>query len=55
MTEQPKKDRDYYRALSDRELIEEVRYAIDPDWKELAFALGERLYYHNYEHAWVEE
>jgi hypothetical protein len=37
------KDRDYYRCMSTVRLIEETRYAIDPDWQELAIALAERL------------
>jgi len=37
------KDRDYYRALTNRELIDEAKNAIRPDWQELAIALAERL------------
>ncbi len=37
------KDRAYYRCLSTAELQEEVRYAVSPDWMELAIALAERL------------
>lgn len=37
------KDRSDYRAMSTRELIDEVKYAIGPQWKELATALAERL------------
>lgn len=37
------KDRDYYRALTNRELIDETKNAIRPDWQELAIVLAERL------------
>jgi hypothetical protein len=37
------KDRDYYRALRDAELLHEVDYGINVDWKELAIVLSERL------------
>lgn len=37
------KDRDYYRGLTNRELIDETKNAIRPDWQELAIALSERL------------
>ena len=37
------KDRDYYRGLETKELQHEVKYAINPDWHELAIALAERL------------
>jgi hypothetical protein len=37
------KDRSDYRAMSTQELIEEAKYAIGPQWKELAVALAERL------------
>lgn len=39
------KDRDYYRSLTDQELLEEVRYTItaQTDWRELATVLAERL------------
>jgi len=37
------KDRDYYRNLPTSELIVEVRYGINIDWRELAIALAERL------------
>ena len=45
------KDRDYYRALPTRELLEEVKFAIveKVDWQELAIALAERLHKKNYE------
>lgn len=41
----PTQDRDYYRGLEDRELIDAVRYAIRDriNWEELAIALAERL------------
>lgn len=38
-----KKDRNDYRSMDTKELQEEVRYAVNPDWKELAIALTERL------------
>ena len=37
------KDRDYYRALTNRELIDETKNAIRPDWQELAIVVAERL------------
>lgn len=37
------KDRDHYRGLSTAELLEQVHYGIDVDWKELSIALTERL------------
>lgn len=37
------KDRNDYRTMSTSELQEEVRYAVSPDWQELAIALAERL------------
>jgi hypothetical protein len=37
------KDRNDYRAMSTSELIEETKYAIGPQWRELATALAERL------------
>ena len=45
------KDRDYYRALPTRELLEEVKFAIveKVDWQELAIALAERLHNKNNE------
>lgn len=56
MNEKPKKDRDYYRMLTDQELIDEVKYAVEPDWKELAFALAESLRDHiRPESAWRDE
>lgn len=44
-------DRDYYRALEDRELIDAVRYAIPTrtSWEELAIVLAERLDRANFE------
>lgn len=38
------KDRDYYRALANSELREEVKYGVKVDWHELAIVLEERLY-----------
>lgn len=37
------KDRDYYRGLTNRELIDETKNAIRPDWQELAIVVAERL------------
>lgn len=37
------KDRDYYRGLTNRELIDEAKNAIRPDWQELAIVVAERL------------
>lgn len=37
------KDRTDYRSMSTQELIDETKYAIGPQWKELAIALAERL------------
>jgi hypothetical protein len=37
------KDRNYYRAMANKELREQTTYGIDVDWKELAIALTERL------------
>lgn len=39
----PSKDRSDYRAMGNRELIEEAKQAIRPNWQELAIALAERL------------
>lgn len=42
----PTQDRDYYRSMSTKELLDAVRYAI-PDrinWQEMCVALSERLY-----------
>ena len=36
-------DRNYYRTMSDRELLEQVRYGTDVNWHELAIVLAERL------------
>ena len=36
-------DRNYYRMLSDQELVEHVRYGTDVNWHELAIVLSERL------------
>ena len=40
----PKKDRDYYRCLTNAALREEVKRAVNIDWHELAIVLEERLY-----------
>jgi hypothetical protein len=37
------KDRNYYRAMANKELREQAKYGIAVDWKELAIALTERL------------
>jgi hypothetical protein len=37
------KDRNDYRSMSTAELCEETRYAVSPNWEELAIALAERL------------
>jgi hypothetical protein len=37
------KDRNDYRCMTDKQLQEEVQYAVNPDWRELAVALAERL------------
>jgi hypothetical protein len=37
------KNRNDYRTMHTSQLQEEVRYAINPDWQELAIALAERL------------
>lgn len=37
------RDRNDYRAMPTTELIEETRYATNPNWQELAIALAERL------------
>lgn len=37
------KDRNDYRSMSTADLCEQVRYAINPNWEELAIALAERL------------
>ena len=37
------KDRDYYRSQEIKDLLDEVKYAINPDWQELAIVLAERL------------
>jgi hypothetical protein len=42
MTE-PIKDRSYYRMLPTSTLEELTHYGTDENWKELAFAIGERL------------
>jgi hypothetical protein len=37
------RDRDYYRALTNKDLVDEAKNAINPDWHELAIVLAERL------------
>ena len=37
------KDRGDYAALTTTELLEAVKYDINPDWHELALALADRL------------
>lgn len=37
------KDRDYYRCLETKELIEEVRRGVRVNWQELAIVLAERM------------
>lgn len=37
------KDRDYYRALTNRELVDEVKRAVDIAWQEIAVVLAERV------------
>lgn len=37
------KDRDYYRCLSNRELLEEARRGVRVAWEELATVLAERI------------
>jgi hypothetical protein len=39
----PKKDRNDYRSMSTRQLQDEIHYAVNPDWQELAIVLAERL------------
>lgn len=39
----PTRDRNDYRSMDTRQLQEEIRYAVSPDWQELAIALAERL------------
>jgi beta-N-acetylglucosaminidase len=36
-------DRNYYRMLSNAELVDQVRYGTDVNWHELAIVLAERL------------
>jgi hypothetical protein len=38
-----KHDRNYYRMLTNAELVEQVRYGTDVNWHELAIVLAERL------------
>lgn len=37
------KDRNYYRSMENNELLQEVKYATNADWQELALVLAERL------------
>ena len=37
------KDRDYYRCLEVKELLEEVRRGVRVNWQELAIVLAERV------------
>lgn len=37
------KNREDYRSMSTRELLEAVTYEVNPDWREMAIALAERL------------
>ena len=37
------KDRNDYRSMDSKQLCEETRYAVSPNWEELAIALAERL------------
>ena len=37
------KSRDDYRCMGTKALQEEVKYAINPDWREVAIALSERI------------
>jgi hypothetical protein len=41
--EKHKHDRNYYRTMSDRELLEEARRGAHVNWHELAIVLAERL------------
>lgn len=41
--QQPTKDRNYYRCLTNAELIEAAKRDVNPDWQELALVLSERL------------
>lgn len=43
------KDRDHYRALETKELLEEARTGVRVNWQELAIVLCERIYDNNYE------
>lgn len=36
-------DRNYYRMLTNAELVEQVRYGTEINWHELAIVLAERL------------
>jgi hypothetical protein len=46
---QPPKDRDYYRALETKELLEEARTGVRVNWHELAVVLCERIYDNRWE------
>ena len=37
------RDRDYYRGMTNKELVDEVKWETHPQWKELAIVLAERL------------
>lgn len=39
----PRKDRNDYRCMGTAELCSETKYAINPNWEELAIVLAERL------------
>lgn len=39
----PTKDRTDYRSMDTAQLCEETRYAVNPNWQELAIVLAERL------------
>lgn len=41
MSETPKLRSDY-RTMTDRELLDEVKLALNPNWQELAIVLAER-------------
>lgn len=41
MSETPKLRSDY-RTMTDRELLDEVKQALNPNWQELAIVLAER-------------
>jgi hypothetical protein len=43
------KDRNDYRCMSTKQLCEQARYAVNPNWQELAIALTERLEDYHYD------